>query len=506
MTSSPIYQQPIHPALLGLPVSEGALRVASKLLVVALASGSDLAALLKAPPADVYGRLAELKEHKFADNLALGWQREVVERWWLTDELLNAAELTAPNYHQEWGRCRLLERLPVIETGYPALASVSGLGRLVEVQWPMGTAIDAAATYSLGWCAFFWSGLLESEAHLNGRLGSLGWDLLAWSTGDQPTWPSLFVFAVHDRWQEELVLRVAENRGIEDQVALMCAVDGRRRGNWTGGKSFAEFFQPTVPMDLGKNRWEKRASRIMRDDKGNIRDLRRILDTATEWPGMEVNFARAALRESATGKRATRACKTLADWEMLERRLKGRKGYRYAIQTMGFQGLAMRDGIGARTHGQWRNVPAWRGRPQLQGHEDGLMGMMSQFISHGIPVANGTRSREHLGFKGGIVPDGMAYLLHSPYGEGWHYVEYERSVRWSAGALAKLNGYLSTRRLDDWPVLFVLWDDATEKLFQELGREGGLTMLTTTLGRLKAVGAVGVKGCWSRYGEDVIIG
>ena len=62
MTTSQIYLQPIHPALSGLPVSEGALRVASMLLVAALASGSELAALLKAPPADVYARLDELKE------------------------------------------------------------------------------------------------------------------------------------------------------------------------------------------------------------------------------------------------------------------------------------------------------------------------------------------------------------------------------------------------------------------------------------------------------------
>ena len=328
MTTSPIYLQPIHPALSGLPVSEGALRVASMLLVAALASGSELAALLKAPPADVYARLDELKKHEFADSLSLGWQRERIERWWLTDEFLINTGLTIPNYHQEWGRCRLLDRLPVIETGYPAMASVSGLGRLLGVQWPTGTALDAAATYQRGWCAFFWSGLLESETHLDQRMESLGLNLLDWSTVDQPTWPSLFVFAVHDRWQGELVFRVARKHRIQDQVAVMCGADGRRRGNWTGRQSFAEFFQPAIPMDLGGDGWEKRSVRIMLDGRDNIRDLRRVLDAGAEWPGMEVKFARAVLREGQRGKRATRACKMLADWEMLERRLKGGKGHR----------------------------------------------------------------------------------------------------------------------------------------------------------------------------------
>ena len=505
MTTSPIYQQPIHPALSALPVSDGARRVASMLWAAVLASGSDLAALLEAPPPDVYARLTELKENEFAESKALGWQKEVVERWWLTDELLVAAGITAPNYHQEWGRCRLLERLPILETGYQAMASVSGLGRLVEVQWPTGTALNGVANYQGGWCAILWSGLLESETHLDERMESLGLDLLDWSTEDQPAWPSLFVFVVHDRWQEELVLRVARKRGIEDQVAVMCAADGRRRGNWTGGRFFAHFFQPIIPMDLGGEGWEKRAERTMAGGE-YIRDRRRVSDIVTEWAGMEVKFAKKALGEDEKGRRATRACKTLADWEMVERRQKGGKGYRYAIGSKGFRGLAMRDGVGSGTYRRWRRVPEWEGHPQLQAHEDGLMEMMAQLMAEGLHVANGTRSWEHMGREGAIAPDGMVYLLVSPYGEGWHYVEYERSARRSDDALSKLNGYMAASRQDDWPVLFVLWDEAAEKLFQQLGTEGGLKMLTTTLDRLKAAGAVGLPGCWSRYGEDVVIG
>ena len=85
-------------------------------------------------------------------------------------------------------------------------------------------------------------------------------------------------------------------------------------------------------------------------------------------------------------------------------------------------------------------------------------------------------------------------------------MEYERSARRSRDARSKLNGYLAPGRRDDWPVLFVLWDDNAEKVFQQLGLEDGLKMLTTTPHRSKAVGAVGQNGCWSRPGEDVILG
>ena len=46
---------------------------------------------------------------------------------------------------------------------------------------------------------------------------------------------------------------------------------------------------------------------------------------------------------------------------------------------------------------------------------------------------------------------------------------------------SKLRGYLSGRRQDRWPVLVAAWDGAAEGVFRELGRAGGLPMLTTTV-------------------------
>ena len=141
-----------------------------------------------------------------------------------------------------------------------------------------------------------------------------------------------------------------------------------------------------------------------------------------------------------------------------------------------------------------------------QAHEDGLMSMMSEFMKSGFPVAAGWRSWEHLGRGGGISPDGMVLLEQSPYGPGWHYVEYERSARGRYRAQRKLKGYSSPRRQDDWPVFLVVWNERAEEYFWEVGRENQLAMLTTTIGRLAEHGALGNWDCWKMYGEPVRIG
>ncbi len=107
---------------------------------------------------------------------------------------------------------------------------------------------------------------------------------------------------------------------------------------------------------------------------------------------------------------------------------------------------------------------------------------------------------------GGIAPDGIVFLTRGPFGPGWHYMEYERSARGKRRAGRKLHGYISRHRQDDFPVLFVLWNENAERNFWVVGQPHGLRMLTTTITRLREFGAVGVEGCWSHYGESVVVG
>ena len=47
-----------------------------------------------------------------------------------------------------------------------------------------------------------------------------------------------------------------------------------------------------------------------------------------------------------------------------------------------------------------------------------------------------------------------------------------------------MRGYLSPERINRWPVLMVVWDREAEEVFQEVGREDGVAMLTTTVERV----------------------
>ena len=51
-----------------------------------------------------------------------------------------------------------------------------------------------------------------------------------------------------------------------------------------------------------------------------------------------------------------------------------------------------------------------------------------------------------------------------------------------------------------------VWDDEAESIFQEVGREARLDMLTASIGRLSECGALGSPGCWSMYGAGVMVG
>ena len=77
---------------------------------------------------------------------------------------------------------------------------------------------------------------------------------------------------------------------------------------------------------------------------------------------------------------------------------------------------------------------------------------------------------EPLGTHGGIAPDAAVYLKESPFGAGWHYVEYERRVK-SAGDMGKkLRGYESIRRRDDFPLLMVCANQLAEEGMRRIGR------------------------------------
>ena len=487
-----------------LPVSRGAGVLGVLLGHLPLASAADLAAVQGVRVEGVYAKLWELHKGGYVGRCMLGWSRSRVARWWLTERGLEGMGVFGATWHEEWGRCNLLERLPVVEWFYRASAMVRGYGRLRAFQWLDGLSFDAAVRYEGGWVAMYWSGLWQTEAMVRRRLAGLGKDLLRQGMLDDSVWPGLLCFVVNDRWQRELVYRAARKSGLVEHVAVMCVSDESRDGAWDGGPSRGYVYQPFDGKDTGGWSFEKRVESGPWGSVGG-QVVCRLLDCVAEWPGMEVKMGKAALAEGSGTKRSGKALKELVNSGLVL--VDGSASApRYSVSGRGVDVLRRRDRMGYVYANDRSQAWSWLRRPRLKDHEDGVMDVMGRFMSAGLPVAAGWRSWESLGGGGGIAPDGMVYLYHGLFGEGWHYVEYERSARGESRVRRKLNGYGAKNRQDRWPLLVVARDESAEAVFSDVGVENGLLMVTTNIERMKKVDMLGNLECWRLYGRGVAIG
>ena len=411
-------------------------------------------------------------------------------------------------WHQDGGRAYLLDRFPVTEALPHAAASITKMGRLTRFHWFKGVAWDAAAHYEDGWALVFWSGLLEKETLLTRRFEQLGEDLLEHAAPGRRPWPGLLFFVVHDRWQAELVKRVARRRGLEDQVQFWYIWDQSASVSGTPRPSRGGVF-PQGFLNLASNwSWEARVEASFWS-RGMARRYCRLLCMVAEWPRMTSAFAKDTLGESPSSRNADRALQALRGMERpyLEAVRKGR-GYEHTITNRLFNLLARIDRVPNNRIFAALRGPVGTGNSIV--HDNGVLALTAHFLRGGLDVAAGWRSLERW-HDGGIEPDLMVCLNTGPYGPGWVYVEYERTARYAARAGQKLLRYLDRRRQDDFGLLLVAWNDQAERHFQEIGarnndRPGVAKLITTTLDRLARYGALGNDQCWSWYGLSVKLG
>ena len=138
---------------------------------------------------------------------------------------------------------------------------------------------------------------------------------------------------------------------------------------------------------------------------------------------------------------------------------------------------------------------------RIRNHEDGVMRLCGGFGRVKRFVAPGWRSLVLMpGAQ--LAPDAVVYMADSPFGAGWHYVEYERRARSVRRVEQKLRGYQEALRREEARLLLACWGDSVEEMFQRAG--AGLPMVSTTLGRLKAYGPVGDHRTW-RLGKDPVL-
>ena len=479
------------------PISGDAEMVLVHLADRPLASTEDCVASMDLPAPRVRDALRELKHRVLSESTLLGWTRPRVERIYLPEKGIRRLGISLPTWHDEGNLSHILQRLPLAENFYLAAGAVEGLGAIKRFQWISGRSLDAAVDYQDGWVAILWSGLLESESGISARLENLGQDLLDLvSTGEVP-FPAKLLFVVEDWLQRCLVQRAVRHLPMADVlVDIWCIDDGDCPRIEATLRSRGRISQPVPARRVGNWPWAARVESSPWSMDGNLA-LGRALSTVAQFAEARTELVKQIFQESGTGRGAQRSLTRLLNRRLVTRRRDGRS-YLYRPSSAGYNLLALRDGVSAPNTAS-DDGHAERQSRDLQRHEDGWRSLIGLWAAAGAFVASGERSWEDMGTRGGIYPDGVAYLS-TTFGLSPCYVEYERSALGKTRITEKLNGYMSKFRQDWWPVLAVCYNDSAERIFHDVGRQYGLRMLTTTIGRL---GEEGPWRCWSWYGRKV---
>ena len=395
----------------------------------------------------------------------------------------------------------LLPRMAAVEMAYEACAGQSGLGPLEGFSWFRGAVWDAAARFQRGWAVLIWSGACHSEEHVRGLFHRLGPDLERLSVGFGGSFPDLLIFMVSDPWQRALVDRVADDLRLGGIVQTWCASDHSSAGEFEAYAGYGSVSPVASRGGLGDWSLEGRLSAAVASANGG--GLRfGLLQAAFEWPGFDVRFARAILSVASGGKWVYSVVTDLVDGGYLAAVRTSGQRFAYYMTNHGYYALVSRDRLQSAPLPDRLKPPA-TAVPRLDArHEAGVRLCVSLASTAGMAVACGFRSWEHLGGVGGIEPDALINVGVSPYGAGWHYLEYELRASGERRVEAKLRGYASFLRRDRWPVMMVCSNDRVEALFHQIGHVAGVKLLTTTVSRLNEMGFL---SCWSLFGRPVLI-
>lgn len=282
--------------------------------------------------------------------------------------------------------------------------------------------------------------MLQKQQHIQDTFLKLGPDLKEVAAPGPNPWPSLLCFAVQDHWQEVVVRRAARGFGVEGQI-MFCHLSDMSVTPAAGiVDSQGDIVVPVINAYVGNWPW---AARVESSPwSGNLpKRFYRQLTITAEWPRTYLDLARTMVKEKPASRNVQNLRKRMREGErpFLDSR-KERGAYRDTVNSRSFNLLASLDRVSTNPIPAAVRGPAGTGNSPI--HDDGLMALMTEFVSWGITVANGWRSWERWG-GGGIEPDGMVRLNEGPFGAGWHYVEYERSARYRSRASKKLGRYLS---------------------------------------------------------------
>ena len=481
-----------------------AMRLAEVIKMAPLAPMEHHERLLGVTSGHLYNGSRELKSARVADHAVLGCTKPRTEHLYLTPE--GQADLGANDstWNQPAYLSRLLTWWPATEAIYPAMGALEGqLGPLTTTQWLEGVGFDAVASYQDGWALFYFAGVLRPESDMQTHITGLGDALVAYSTTRETARPSYLCFVAIDRWQAELVLRVARRLGMEDWIRVYCLADNRWRGAQTPLPHSGTIHQPAYRRAGNMDSFRRNLARSPWGREGS-QDFFRVLLLILQWPGITMPMIRRLLKERKNGRRGQRAL----TWFLREVLIERDETCRPMRNKVTREGAKLACGWDRTPlDGAWEYMQMNRREDQgFQEHECELLEIMYGFMQAELATAAGWRCVEVMGSSGEIASDGLVYLETSPYGTGWHFVEKENRATSLNQIRAKLRGYLSSARSNSWPLLLVCPSEPAERRYHQVGQEGGsVAMLTTIPERIKRNGVLH-PGCWSQYGRPALIG
>ena len=419
----------------------------------------------------------------------------------VADRGLQELEVVGPTWHEEANRAQLLPRFPLVNPFYRAVGLLCrDLGPLTGFQWLIEAGLDAISSHERGWGGLMWSGRGETDLHFQGRLVALPLRLAELAITPEIPRPAVIIVVAQDAWQLELVTQAARRAFFPPELLQIRCLDD---GDWALPEihlqSIGEVRQPLRGRDLGGWTWVARLEQSIYARTGY--EIR-VVELLAEFGELSANQIKAAFKEGEKGRTTQRALTALLDDRIIERRRLGRVNL-HRLTNRAVEQLRLRDGLG----GRHREENSGQTQVRLIQHETGLKDFLLPLIGEGFKVAFGTRSWEDMGKEGGgISPDAIIRLNDSPFGAGWHYMEYELTAQDNQKVSDKLNSFASPLRRDDFPLMVVCANEQAERNFHAAGQRLGIRMITTTLARLRNHGALGNNLCWSYYGAMIQIG
>ncbi len=312
---------------------------------------------------------------------------------------------------------------------------------------------------------------------------------------DQEVEPSVQVVVAVDAWAGELARRTL--RG--NTPTLFCTPDGRccPAVELRPSRDLVSdpAGHPTVGRPENVNLWLRRNPDVMAIDSGLAH---RLFLALCQFPAMRTSW----LAETARGSPAD-VRRHLG--RFVETGLVAVFDGRHYLSAQGMRRAAnmsrVRPSIIRSRHGAYLDR---RYREHERRHNDGVNRLVVQFAREGVEAVAGWRAEVNVPGLTQVRPDLLVLVRDGPFGEGAHYIEYERHAVAPYDVARKLGPYRRMARLGrPLPLLMVCRTEQAEANFREAGR--GLPMLTAAQGPALTGPLTGQATVWRLDGAQVAL-